>query len=461
MNRDDKAEGLLAALLQDEMLFLQITSHIDKEIFPLNDYNNFYQELRRYAKQYRKKPSWDDFSIFTDIRNYIFAKDVFEKKAEVKREVVIDSFYKNYQVQQSLGLMERTAQRLETSAFDIAEVFDDTRKVVFSTKVPKVTYTVLTRETIKDKYLLARDYRVENTAPLVFKSVNKLLHGGIALEELAIFMAASNRGKTLYLVNELWQGMQHDEKCLYLSMENQDNPIHSRLFDRMLLMTKETQRRDEKFCIRFLEHVVGMVTWPAIVYVPANSFTVEDLDYMIEDLCMQSGVKFDRIIVDYMNKFKKRKSGKNSESWEDDRRLTDDLRAMAIEKKVRIITAAQTNRSAMQIGKVLGYSETPLEKQKGSGRIIILKVRESGGRGREFVVNTAPWVGLITDCVEELLPEDKRAILENPDIKVGQLPGLHMKKDKPEGKGKRGKDPEVVDINKRDDGPVTIDGVTL
>ena len=55
-------------------------------------------------------------------------------------------------------------------------------------------------------------------------------------------------------------------------------------------------------------------------------------------------------------------------------------------------------------------------------------MRESGGRGREFVVSMAPWIGLITDDAKSLFPPIKlEAALYNPDRAYGELPGLEVK----------------------------------
>lgn len=492
MKRDDKTELLLSALLHDSLLFFEIVNRIDREIFVENEYNNFMHDLRRFYKRFKKMPVTLDFKTFTSVQNYPFAEFVFMHSPSLDREVARDAFYRRYQLQQTSQFLERTTDRiLQTSSVEVDDLYEDVRKTVLSTKKPTNDFVELTGENSVQQYTEARDFRITQTAPTIFSGVNYLLQGGVAPGELEIFIAASNRGKTLYLVNEVINSMLHGEKCLYLSMENKAPSIISRMCDRILLMDKFKQRLNQPFCEMFIRRFFNFVKPPVILYQPANSFSVDDLYVWIDEYQNKNEIKFDRICVDYLNKMRKKKG---RESWDEERRLTDDLRALGIAKDARIITAAQTSRKGTSVGKedgadsidesmiqggfgqfetadiVLGYSETPQEKQRGTGRIVVLKARESGGRGREFVVSTAPWVGLMTDHAEKLLTPTWMHILENPDMKVGQLSGLSTKKEKKEGEEETSKysrrpkaDTEELPSTSRKPStePLEISGVTL
>ena len=77
---------------------------------------------------------------------------------------------------------------------------------------------------------------------------------------------------------------------------------------------------------------------------PANSFTIAELDIWLDEYENKLGEKIDRVVVDYLNKFKKVKGSRTESDWDSERRLTDDLRALMIVKGKRGVTAAQTNR---------------------------------------------------------------------------------------------------------------------
>jgi len=262
------------------------------------------------------------------------------------------------------------------------------------------------------------------------------------------------------LINELHQGLMNNEKVLYVSMEEEKDSIIGRLSDRILLKTKKEQRTREKYCASRMKKFFKMTQQPVIIYRPANSFSIQDLELFIDEYELQHNMMFDRIIIDYMNKMKKPKIASGSAIGESERILSDELRSLAIAKNTRVITASQTNRSGITnkegtstestsetmvqggFGQyetadiVLGFSQTPAEKQRGVARIGILKSRSAGGRGREFVINMAPWIGLMTDVPEGIIHPDNIRVLGDPDRDAGELDGLKIKPPKPKPKAK-------------------------
>ena len=426
---------------------------IEKRIFEQDDYDTFMGHLRQYYERYKKLPTMDELRMFMGFKTfttYVFGAEVFMRKPEVDLALIRNQFYEAYQTQQTMLLVDNINNRIEDKTLDVKELQGEMRNLVKITMPAEADYTSITPENYMAEYLRARDFRTTGISPLCFKNINRVTGGGIGVREILILIAPPSRGKTTYLVNELYTGLMNDEKVLYLSMENQKETIISRLSNRLLLMTKDKQRADEPYCAKFLKKFWTSVKEPVIMYRAAGSFTVDDLEMFIEDHYLRTGDHFDRIIVDYLNKFKRVKADRNSQGFDDERKLTDDFRAMIIRQNSRGITAAQTNRSGIvnregtatesthegmiqggfgqyeTADMVLGYSETPNEQQRGEGRVTNLKTREDGGRGREFVVTMAPWIGLITDDVTTVIPSYlHEGMLKNPYRNEGIRTGLN------------------------------------
>jgi KaiC/GvpD/RAD55 family RecA-like ATPase len=482
-NRDQRVEMLLGAALNDKALFAELVSRFRGEVFGRDEYDLAVRVLQGYYEEFGRVPSAGDLEVWADPKD--LAK--LPPMEELFRDPGVDpgtarrALYASYQKRATIALVADVENKIEARAFDVKETFAAMKEMVVRTSEPDRTFMMLTAENAASEYLAARDWRLSGTSPLCLKGITKAAAGGIAQRELLIFVAPPNRGKTTYLENEMHQGMLNGEKVLYLSMENEKESIISRLDDRILLMPKYEQRRRSDECAAWITKFHRMVPEPAIMYKAAGTYSVQDLDVWLEEQELKTGTRFDRVIVDYIDKFKKVKMSRTSDEWDDVRRLSDDLRALAIARDLRIITAAQTNRSGIVnreggqtetvhegmmaggFGKfetadiVLGYSETPAEKLRGTGRVGVLKMRDSGGRGREFVVNMAPWIGLMTDRAEEVLPPEKQALLENPDRAYGDLKGLEVKGPGPKkGKGA----PKVADVSGagKSDGPAKSDG---
>jgi KaiC/GvpD/RAD55 family RecA-like ATPase len=453
MTRDHKTELLLAGLLHDKILFIEVASRFNGKVFELEDYNRFFEYLKLFYKQFKKNPTRAEFEIFVDRRvlsEFVFLDDVFYNP-EISSDVLRKKLYDNYQKMQTLEFVEELEQKIDTGKMDIQETFSGMKQVVLKTSQPDTSYLEINVDNAVKLYENARDYRMDSTSPFIFKQISRIAGGGIANRELGIFIAPPNRGKTNYLINELYNGLVLREKVLMLSMENEPDSINSRLSNRILLMSKHEQRINQDFCKAWIEKFYHWVTVPTIMYRAPNTFTVSEFDLWLEEYELKHGIRFDRIIVDYMNKFKKGKTAEKVNDWDAVRFMTDELRAIAIARNTKIITAGQTNRGGLYdkegsensevneshiaggFGQfetadiVLAFSETQNEKQRGVGRVSILKMREAGGRGRGFVVNVCPWIGLITDSPDDILPLDKRKLLENPDTAFGELKGLETK----------------------------------
>lgn len=481
INRDPRVELLLGAIVQDKILFVEVMSRFSGRLFGRDEYDEMLAKMRTFYEEYRRPPVKSEFKVYCGkVADDWPLEDIFLDTGLIG-EVPRKKLYEIYQARETLKMIEDIENKIDGGKLDVRDIFLTMKQVVIKTSEPDRTYTEINRDNIVNEYELAKNYRVENTSALAFKNITRLSQGGIASRELLIFVAPPNRGKTTYLINEAYQGLLQGEKVLILSMENEKESIDGRLADRILLMPRHEQRVKEPFCKDWVRKFFCMVKPLDVMYKPAGTFTVQDLDLWLEEYEIKHGEKFDRVIVDYMDKMKKLKAFKNSDDWEDIRRIADDLRAVAIARNLKIITAAQTNRSGIvskegsatetvhegmisgAFGKfetadiVLAYSETLAEKKRGTGRVGVLKVRETGGRGREVVVNMAPWIGLITDCAEEILPPDRRFLLENPDMKYGDLKGIEVKPPRM----KRSGAPRVADMGGKADGPVKSDGVNI
>lgn len=491
VNRDSRSEMMLGGLLANHALFVEVVGRFEGRVFSREEYDSVFGLMRRYYKEFNRIPTAIDLSMLADRIDLDRLPPFGEFLAdpEISAEVLRHSFYSLYQRSTVLQFVEDIEGRIEQKKMDVKEVFAAMKDVVVKSSEPDRTYIELSSKNIVAEYWGARDWRTEGASPLIFKGISKLAAGGISKRELLIFVAPPNRGKTTYLINEFYQGLLNGERVLMLSMENEKESIISRLADRILLMPRFEQRFSSDLCERWVERFFRCVPEPVIMYKAAGTYSVSDLDLWLEEYELKYGKRFDRVIVDYIDKFKKPKSGKSSDEWEDPmRRLSDDLRAVAIARDLRIITAAQTNRSGIvnregtqtetvhegMIGGafskfetadiVLAYSETPGEKQRGTGRVGVLKMRESGGRGREFVVTMAPWLGLITDTPNDLLPPDKQKLFDSPDRGFGELKGLAVKSPevkKPAGPRKGGV-PRVADLSGGGDkGIVKSEGVNI
>lgn len=469
MERSSRAEALIAALIRDESAFAEVSRRMTKDVFLESEYNAFFVQLRRYFERYQKAPTFDEFHLFVGKQRFAdfapFAQAIFQQNPRIAGETLREHIYQNYQKVQTLGFVESIEESLEMDRLNIWQAAEQLREIAGSTTRTQTECLDVSQENIENLYVQAREFRSAGTSPLCLQGITRAAKGGIAPGELLIYVCPPNRGKTNYLVNEWYQGLLNRETVAYLTTENVGLSVFGRLCQRILLLPDYVQRRKHQECVQFLKKFFRFVPRFANGYAPANTFTPEDLRVWLDEKENELGKKIDRLIIDYMSKLKKKEIRRGATGMED-RLLTDELRALGIDRGMRIITAGQTTRAGILTEKseydttdetdmqggfgqyetadiVLGLSETVKEKREGKGRVGIWKMREAGGRSRQFVVYIAPWLGLMTDSPKTIFPNGESPYLRNPDVEE-DLAGLHVAPQKEQRRGRAGNAPPPV-----------------
>jgi hypothetical protein len=456
MKRDYKLELILSGVVHNKALFCELASSIKEHIFDANnEYEQFWARLRKYYDEYKACPSVQEFLAYSDL-SFEFTNDIYGTYGRgMDAEMVKNAFYKVYQHEKIRNFIFNTTDSVERGAYTADRLRTEVKDILLKTVPVKYEYKELGKNAVA-YYKYARDFRLFGISPTSLDCLNRVAAGGQAIRESLLFMAPSSRGKTTFLVNELYQSLLNDEKVLYLSMEDEQENIFTRLTDRVLLMTRAEQRREEALACKYVDKFFRYVRSPIFMYKKPGTFSVEDLDLFVEDYELRTGITIDTIIVDYIDKFKK-SHYRDLQDVDKDRKCSDNFRAIGISRNKRVKTAVQTGRGAIArqgmetedsseadmaggFGKyetfdiVLGYHQTKKGMLKSQGDLSLLKVRQTGGRGNKYTITMAPWIGLMTDEPFKALPESKKNKLVNPFIKTEGFIGLTEKK----GGGKKG-----------------------
>lgn len=251
------------------------------------------------------------------------------------------------------------------------------------------------------------------------KGLDAILKGGFHKGELAFVIAPPGRGKSTMLLNLAYSFLLQKRNILILSNELREQAILSRLYRRITKRVREDFTLGEKANIeaalgQYFKYAKGQ----AIVhYTPAHTFGVSDIRSWVAAWEKQFGEKVDIVLIDYFDRIKKPVS--RDEYRLQLRSLTEDLRDLAVDQDLLIITATQTNRFALDaplvtqqhvseaFGKIeatdiaMSISQNEQERGQKRARITILKNREFGGEGTVIDVKVMWDLLSITDYVEE------------------------------------------------------------
>ena len=225
--------------------------------------------------------------------------------------------------------------------------------------------------------------------------MDQKLYGGFNRGELQIFAGGSGSGKSLFMQNLAVNWAQAGLNGVYVTLELSEGLCSMRIDS----MMTETSSREIFKSIDDIEMKVKMLARKSgklrIKYMPAQS-TVNDLRAYCKELEIQTGQKTDFIMADYLDLVMP-VSAKVSPSdlFVKDKYVSEELRNLAREFNILMITASQLNRSAVEeiefdhshisggISKintadnVFGIFTSRAMKERGRYQIQLMKTRSS------------------------------------------------------------------------------------
>ena len=232
--------------------------------------------------------------------------------------------------------------------------------------------------------------------------MDRLLYGGFSRGELNIFAGGSGSGKSLVMMNIALNWLQQGMSGVYITLELSEELTSLRTDAMLTNMSTKDIRRD----IDSTELKVKMVAKKSGQYrvkgLPAQS-NVNDIRAYLKEVQIQTGIRVDFVMVDYLDLVMP-VSAKVSPNdlFVKDKYVSEELRNLAKELGILLVTASQLNRSAVEemefdhshisggISKintadnVFGIFTSRSMKERGKYQIQCMKSRSSTGVGQKI-----------------------------------------------------------------------------
>ena len=280
-----------------------------------------------------------------------------------------------------------------------------------------------------------------------WKAIDQKLYGGLNRGEMTIFAGGSGAGKSLFLQNFAVNWVLAGMNVVYISLELSEQLISMRL-DAMVsgFGTKEIMRNmdDVDLKVRMKAKGAGKLR---VKQMP-NGINANDLRVFLREYEIQSGEKIDCLLVDYLDlmmPISNKVSG--SDLFIKDKYVSEELRNLAVERDLLLVTASQLNRGAVEevefdhhhiaggISKiqtadnVVGIFTSNAMRERGRYQIQFMKTRSSSGVGTKVDLKFNP----DTLRIEDLEEGDEDAMTLTTGSLVDQLKRSDsIKADEPE-----------------------------
>jgi KaiC/GvpD/RAD55 family RecA-like ATPase len=250
-------------------------------------------------------------------------------------------------------------------------------------------------------------------------SVDRVLYGGFSRGELNIFAGGSGSGKSLVMMNIALSWLHQGLSGVYISLELSEELCALRTDAMLSGMSTKDIRRDmdqAELKVKLYSKKSGQYRIKAL---PAQS-NINDIRAYLKEVQIQTGIKVDFVMVDYLDLLMP-VSAKVSPNdlFVKDKYVSEELRNLAKELNVLLVTASQLNRSAVEevefdhshisggISKintadnVFGIFTSRAMKERGRYQIQCMKSRSSTGVGQKIDLEYNIETMRITDLGEE------------------------------------------------------------
>jgi len=232
--------------------------------------------------------------------------------------------------------------------------------------------------------------------------MDKLLYGGFSRGELNIFAGGSGSGKSLVMMNIALNWLQLGLSGVYISLELSEELTSLRTDAMLTSMSTREIRKDidtTELRVKMLGKKSGQYRVKGL---PAQS-NVNDIRAYLKEVQIQTGIKVDFVMVDYLDLVMPVSVKVNpNDQFIKDKYVAEELRNLAKELGILLVTASQLNRSAVDeiefdhshiaggISKintadnVFGIFTSRSMRERGKYQIQCMKSRSSTGVGMKI-----------------------------------------------------------------------------
>jgi len=192
-------------------------------------------------------------------------------------------------------------------------------------------------------------HRVEEKIPFDLEMFNKITKGGLSKKTLNIALAGTGVGKSLFMCHVGAGCLVQGKNVLYITMEMAEERIAERIDANLLNLTMDELKvidRDiyESRIAKITSKTKGKLIVKEYPTAGAHSGHFRAL---LEELKLKREFKPDIIFIDYLNicASQRMKQGGSINSYTYIKSIAEELRGLAVEYNVPIVSATQTTRS--------------------------------------------------------------------------------------------------------------------
>jgi len=358
----------LTQLVTNEQYARKVLPFMKKDYFADRTERTVFEEITKFVDKYNKIPTQTSLEIEVQGRKDLNEDDYKKVVAviqtlsstDVDFDWLVDTtekFCKDKAVYNAIveGISIIDGKDKDRGPDAIPSILTDALAVGFDNAVGH-DY-LLDSESRYDYY-----HTVEEKIPFDLEFFNRITKGGLSPKTLNIVLAGTGVGKSLFMCHVAASCLSQGKNVLYITLEMAEERIAERIDANLMNITTEDlhdlpkQMFDNK-----IANIIKSTSGKLIVKeYPTASAHTGHFRGLIKELAIKKSFKPDIIFIDYLNicASSRFKGASSVNSYLYIKAIAEELRGLAVESNIPILSGTQTNRS--------GFSSTDISLEDTS-----------------------------------------------------------------------------------------------
>jgi archaellum biogenesis ATPase FlaH len=346
---------IFANLINSEEYGRKVLPYIKEEYFETYSDKVLFNVINAYVEKYNKFPNEQAIKFDLDsmqLDDRIF-KECKEKLGELEYDAtkdlewVIDKTEKFCQERAVYNAIMSSIQILDNkdpknNRGSIPKILQDALGVSFDTHIG---HDFFDDSDPRFEYY----HRTEDRVPFRIDYLNKITKGGLPKKTLNVILAGPHVGKSLFMCSTAAGNLLDGKNVLYITMEMAEEEIARRIDANILdIPIEELDTISKELFDKKIARVKGKTSGKLIIKeYPTSTAGSANFRHLLMELKLKKNFIPDIIYIDYLNicASSRLKMGSNVNSYTYVKAIAEELRGLAVEFNVPIVSATQTTRS--------------------------------------------------------------------------------------------------------------------
>ena len=348
-------ETILRNLIYNEQYYRKVVPFIKADYFQEYHEKIVFEEIADFAAKYDKVPTKEVLTINLQNRGDL-TEETFKDSVQginslsddwVDYDWLLDATEKWCQdraiylaLMQSIKIADGGDKKFTKGA--IPSILQDALAVSFDEHIGH-DYI----EQSSDRYEFY--HRKEEKIPFDLEKFNFITKGGLSNKTLNVALAGTGVGKSLFMCHMAGSALTQGYNVLYITCEMAEEKIAERIDANLLnVSVKDIMELPEVLFNSKVNEISRKTQGKLIIKeYPTASAHAGHFKALLNELSLKKSFKPDIIFIDYLNicASSRYKAGSNVNSYSYIKAIAEELRGLAVEANVPIVSATQTTRS--------------------------------------------------------------------------------------------------------------------